>query len=288
MNRNLFYSLAFLYGLIGLTFGKAIEPKESNNREILFIGENRQEYYTLYKNSLHYTLYGPDTIKIYSRKAIPARDQKMHSFGYQIILNKKDTIQTKFKKRIYSKISSAEHKRHGYSSAGIYSLPIPFGKHELELMPLSGSSRPVLVRMIIHPLKRDKGRGKFVLPDSEIPLFYINFGEKKVRYLQLDYWNQLKFTVEKPKRIKAICRLKYFEDMSKTQNYRLQLSKDGEVIKTFFIQTEQSSEKLLLDNSSLDIGVSNSIDIELNPGNYTFELLENKRSVYLRVMEYEF
>ena len=288
MNRNLFYSLAFLYGLIGLTFGKAIEPKESNNREILFIGENRQEYYTLYKKSLHYTLYGPDTIKIYSRKAIPARDQKMHSFGYQIILNKKDTIQTKFKKRIYSKISSAEHKRHGYSSAGIYSLPIPFGKHELELMPLSGSSRPVLVRMIIHPLKRDKGRGKFVLPDSEIPLFYINFGEKKVRYLQLDYWNQLKFTVEEPKRIKAICRLKYFEDMSKTQNYRLQLSKDGEVIKTFFIQTEQSSEKLLLDNSSLDIGVSNSIDIELNPGNYTFELLENKRSVYLRVMEYEF
>ena len=288
MNRNLFYSLAFLYGLIGLTFGKAIEPKESNNREILFIGENRQEYYTLYKKSLHYTLYGPDTIKIYSRKAIPARDQKMHSFGYQIILNKKDTIQTKFKKRIYSKISSAEHKRHGYSSAGIYSLPIPFGKHELELMPLSGSSRPVLVRMIIHPLKRDKGRGKFVLPDSEIPLFYINFGEKKVRYLQLDYWNQLKFTVEEPKRIKAICRLKYFEDMSKTQNYRLQLSKDGEVIKTFFIQTEQSSEKLLLDNSSLDIGVSNSIDIELDPGNYTFELLEDKRSVYLRVMEYEF
>ena len=288
MNRNLFYSLAFLYGLIGLTFGKAIEPKELNNREILFIGENRQEYYTLYKKSLHYTLYGPDTIKIYSRKAIPARDQKMHSFGYQIILNKKDTIQTKFKKRIYSKISSAEHKRHGYSSAGIYSLPIPFGKHELELMPLSGSSRPVLVRMIIHPLKRDKGRGKFVLPDSEIPLFYINFGEKKVRYLQLDYWNQLKFTVEKLKRIKAICRLKYFEDMSKTQNYRLQLSKDGEVIKTFFIQTEQSSEKLLLDNSSLDIGVSNSIDIELNPGNYTFELLENKRSVYMRVMEYEF
>ena len=288
MNRNLFYSLAFLYGLIGLTFGKAIEPKESNNREILFIGENRQEYYTLYKKSLHYTLYGPDTIKIYSRKAIPARDQKMQSFGYQIILNKKDTIQTKFKKRIYSKISSAEHKRHGYSSAGIYSLPIPFGKHELELMPLSGSSRPVLVRMIIHPLKRDKGRGKFVLPDSEIPLFYINFGEKKVRYLQLDYWNQMKFAVEKPKRIKVICRLKYFEDMSKTQNYRLQLSKDGEVIKTFFIQTEQSSEKLLLDNSSLDIGVSNSIDIELNPGNYTFELLENKRSVYMRVMEYEF
>ena len=87
MNRNLFYSLAFLYGLIGLTFGKAIEPKESNNREILFIGENRQEYYTLYKKSLHYTLYGPDTIKIYSRKAIPARDQKMHSFGYLSLIH---------------------------------------------------------------------------------------------------------------------------------------------------------------------------------------------------------
>ncbi|HJM47177.1 MAG TPA: hypothetical protein QGH56_05090 [Candidatus Marinimicrobia bacterium] len=76
--------------------------------------------------------------------------------------------------------------------------------------------------------------------------------------------------------------------MSKTQNYRLRLSKNGEVINTFFIQTEQSSEKLLLDNSSLDIGVSNSINIELDPGNYTFELLESKRSVYLRVMEYDF
>lgn len=288
MNRNRFYSLAIFYGCIGLIFGKAVEPKEINNREILFVGENRQEYFTLYKSSLHYTVYGPDTIKIYSRKAIPARDHKKHSFGYHLILNKKDTIQTKFKKRIYSKITSAEHKRHGYSSAGIYALPVPFGKHEIELVPLSESSRPVLVRMIIHPFQRDKGRGKFILPESEIPLFYINFGEKKVRYLQLDYWNQMKFTVENTKRIKVTCRLKYFEDMSKTQNYRLRLSKDGEVLKTFFIQTEQSSKKLLLNEFSLDIGVSNKIDIELEPGNYTFELLEDKRSVYLRVMEYEF
>lgn len=288
MSRNLFYSFSIIIGLSGITNGKAVDPKEIDNREILFVGENRQEYFSLYKSSLHFTVYGPDTIKIYARKAIPSRDHEMQSFGYSLVLNEKDTIHTQFKKRIYSKITSSEHKRHGYSSSGIYSLAIPFGKHEIELLPLSKYSRSVLVRMIIHPLKRDKGRGRFILPDSEIPLFYINFGEKKVRYLQLDYWNQLKFSVEKPKRIKAICRLKYFEDMSKTQNYRLQLSENGEVIKTFFIQTEQSSEKLLLDDSPLDIGVSNSIDIELDPGNYTFELLEDKRSVYLRVMEYEF
>jgi|TARA_B100000959_G_scaffold41418_1_gene41495 hypothetical protein len=288
MSRNLFYSFFLIIGLNGITFGKAVDPKEIDRREILFVGENRQEYFSLYKSSLHYTVYGPDTVKIYARKAIPSRDNEIKSFGYSLIIDKEDTLHTQFKKRIYSKITSAEHRRHGYSSAGIYSLPIPFGKHELELIPLSESSRPVLVRMIINPLQRDRGRGKFILPESETPLFFINFGEKKIRYLQLDYWSQLKFSVEKSKRIKVICRLKYFEDMSKTQNYRLRLSKNGEVINTFFIQTEQSSEKLLLDNSSLDIGVSNSINIELDPGNYTFELLESKRSVYLRVMEYDF
>ncbi len=288
MSRNLFYSFFLIIGLNGVTIGKAVDPKEIDRREILFVGENRQEYFSLYKSSLHYTVYGPDTVKIYARKAIPSRDNEIKSFGYSLIIDKEDTLHTQFKKRIYSKITSAEHRRHGYSSAGIYSLPIPFGKHELELIPLSESSRPVLVRMIINPLQRDRGRGKFILPESETPLFFINFGEKKIRYLQLDYWSQLKFSVEKSKRIKVICRLKYFEDMSKTQNYRLRLSKNGEVINTFFIQTEQSSEKLLLDNSSLDIGVSNSINIELDPGNYTFELLESKRSVYLRVMEYDF
>jgi hypothetical protein len=288
MSRNLFYSFFLIIGLNGITFGKAVDPKEIDRREILFVGENRQEYFSLYKSSLHYTVYGPDTVKIYARKAIPSRDNEIKSFGYSLIIDKEDTLHTQFKKRIYSKITSAEHRRHGYSSAGIYSLPIPFGKHELELIPLSESSRPVLVRMIINPLQRDRGRGKFILPESETPLFFINVGEKKIRYLQLDYWSQLKFSVEKSKRIKVICRLKYFEDMSKTQNYRLRLSKNGEVINTFFIQTEQSSEKLLLDNSSLDIGVSNSINIELDPGNYTFELLESKRSVYLRVMEYDF
>ncbi len=288
MSRNLFYSFFLIIGLNAITFGKAVDPKEIDRREILFVGENRQEYFSLYKSSLHYTVYGPDTVKIYARKAIPSRDYEIKSFGYSLVINEEDTLHTQFNKRIYSKITSAEHRRHGYSSAGIYSLPIPFGKHELELIPLSESSRPVLVRMIINPLQRDRGRGKFILPESETPLFFINFGEKKIRYLQLDYWSQLKFSVEKSKRIKVICRLKYFEDMSKTQNYRLRLSKNGEVINTFFIQTEQSSEKLLLDNSSLDIGVSNSINIELDPGNYTFELLENKRSVYLRVMEYDF
>ena len=288
MSRNLFYSFFLIIGINGITIGKAVDPKEIDRREILFVGENRQEYFSLYKSSLHYTVYGPDTVKIYARKAIPSRDNEIKSFGYSLIIDKEDTLHTQFNKRIYSKITSAEHRRHGYSSAGIYSLPIPFGKHELELIPLSESSRPVLVRMIINPLQRDRGRGKFILPESETPLFFINFGEKKIRYLQLDYWNQLKFSVEKPKRIKVICRLKYFEDMSKTQNYRLRLSKNGEAINTFFIQTEQSSEKLLLDNFSLDIGVSNSINIELDPGDYTFELLENKRSVYLRVMEYDF
>jgi hypothetical protein len=241
MSRNLFYSFFLIIGLNGITIGKAVDPKEIDRREILFIGENRQEYFSLYKSSLHYTVYGPDTVKIYARKAIPSRDNEIKSFGYSLIIDKEDTLHTQFNKRIYSKITSAEHRRHGYSSAGIYSLPIPFGKHELELIPLSELSRPVLVRIIIHPLQRDRGRGKFILPESETPLFFINFGEKKIRYLQLDYWNQLKFSVEKPKRIKVICRLKYFEDMSKTQNYRLRLSKNGEAINTFFIQTEQSS-----------------------------------------------
>ncbi|MEC7927270.1 MAG: hypothetical protein VX767_03460 [Candidatus Neomarinimicrobiota bacterium] len=288
MNRNLFYSLSLLVCLNGFTIGKAVEPKEINNREILFVGENRQEYFSLYKSSLHYTVYGIDTVNIYSRKAIPSLDHKMHTFGYSLVLNKKDTIHTQFNERIYSKITSAEHKRHGYSSVGIYSLPIPFGKHEIELLPLSKSSRAVMVRMIIHPSKRDKGRGKFVLPDSETPLYYINFGEKRVRYLQLDYWNQMKFSINKTKRIKVICRLKYFEDMSKTQNYRLSLSKNAEVLKTYFIQTELSSENLILDESPLTISTSKSIDIELDPGYYTFELLDEKRAVYLRVMEYEF
>jgi len=288
MSRNLFYSFFLIISFIGITIGKAVDPKEIDSREILFVGENRQEYFSLYKSSLHFTVYGPDTVKIYARKAIPSREHEMQSFGYSLVLNEKDTIHTQFKKRLYSKITSAEHKRHGYSSAGIYSLPIPFGKHEIELLPLSKYSRSVLVRMIIHPLKRDKGRGKFVLPDSETPLYYINFGEKRVRYLQLDYWNQMKFSINKTKRIKVICRLKYFEDMSKTQNYRLSLSKNAEVLKTYFIQTELSSENLILNESPLTISTSKSIDIELDPGYYTFELLDEKRAVYLRIMEYEF
>jgi len=287
MNLNLSYKYILFFSLIGLSFGKAVDPKEISNREILIVGENRQEYFSLYSSSLNFVVYGPDTIKIYARKAIPARDRKVHSFGYHLVLNKKDTISTSFNKRIYSKITSAEHKRHGYSSAGIYTFPIPTGKHKIEMLPLSKSSRPVMVRMIIHPQNRDRGRGKFILPDSETPLYYINFGEKKVRYLQLDYWNQMKFSIDSAKRIKVICRLKYFEDMSKEQNYRLQLSKEGEIIKTFFIKTEQSSEFLQLDGIPLDISVSKSIDIELDSGSYTFELLDEKRSVYLRVMEYE-
>ncbi|HJM47176.1 MAG TPA: hypothetical protein QGH56_05085 [Candidatus Marinimicrobia bacterium] len=182
MSRNLFYSFFLIIGLNGITFGKAVDPKEIDRREILFVGENRQEYFSLYKSSLHYTVYGPDTVKIYARKAIPSRDNEIKSFGYSLIIDKEDTLHTQFKKRIYSKITSAEHRRHGYSSAGIYSLPIPFGKHELELIPLSESSRPVLVRMIINPLQRDRGRGKFILPESETPLFFIDFGEKKIRY----------------------------------------------------------------------------------------------------------
>jgi len=287
MSQNRFYSILFLSVFCGLGFGKSVDPVELENREILVVGENRQEYFSLYPSSLHYTVYGPDTVKLIARRAIPSRDHKIHTFGYTLVLDKTDTIRTKFKKRIYSKISSIEHKRHGYSSAGIYLLPIPEGKHEIEIMPETKYSRKVLMRVIIHPSFRDKGRGKFVLPDSETPLFYIHFGQKKVRYLQLDYWNQMKFSISNTKRIKAICRLKYFEDMSKSQNYRLRLTKDDTVLTTYFIQTEPSSEKLYLDELPLDIGVSNSIDIELEPGNYILELLDENRSVYLRVMEYE-
>lgn len=287
MNQNLYFKFFILICLVGTLFGKVTFPNEIHKREILFVGEKRVEYYTLYKSNLTYTVYGPDSIKIYSRKAIPSRDNKVHSFGYRAVIDYKDTVNASFNKRIYSKIKSSEHKRHGYSSAGIQEIFIPPGKHNLELIPLTDSSRPVLIRTVIHPYKRDKGKGKFISPESETPLFFINFGEKKVRYLRLDSSNQMRFSLSESSRIKAICRLKYFDDMSNTQNYRLGLIKDGELLKTFVIQSEQSSKNLLLNENPLYVGEPNILEIELETGSYSFELLDENRSVYIRAMKYE-
>ena len=272
-----------------MILGKAVSPKENEeNREILYIGEKSTEYFSLFKSSLNYTIYGPDTLKVYSRLKIPLLDRKSHSFGYYIILNKKDTVKTKYDKRIYSKVSSTEYKRHGFSSAGIYSLPIPPGKHEIELKPLNGANDYILVRMIIHPSLRDKGKGRFIWPDSDTPFYYISFENKRVRYLRLDTGNPLMFTIDKTKRIKLICRLKYLPEMSHVQNFRLDLSRKNEFLKTYLVQTELSDEKLLLDGTPLGIGKSKSMDIELEPGNYSLKIMDENNSVYVRVMEYEF
>ena len=287
MNQNLYFKFFNLFFIGAVLFGKALSPNEMNTREILSIGEKRVEYHTLYKTKLSYTVYGPDTIKIYSRKAIPSRDSKLHSFGYRFVLDKRDTISTNYNKRIYSKVRSSEHKRHGYSSAGIEEFVIPSGKHQVELIPLDKLSRPVLIRMMINPFKRDKGRGEFINPESETPLFYINFGGKKVRYLRIDHGNQMRFSLDRSYRTKAICRLKYLDNMSKTQSYRLGLFKNEELIKTFVIKSEQSSRNLFLNENQLDIGDPNNLEIELEKGSYTFEILDKDRSVYLRFMKYE-
>ena len=96
------------------------------------------------------------------------------------------------------------------------------------------------------------------------------------------------FTIDKTKRIKLICRLKYLPEMSHVQNFRLDLSRQNEFLKTYLVQTKLSDEKLLLDGTPLDIGKSKSMDIELEPGNYSLIIMDENKSVYMRVMEYEF
>ena len=108
MSQTVYYKFVILF-LVFITIsnlkGKLLRP--SNNRkdkEILLINSKRRVYYPIKDTGLVYNVSGPNRIEFISRYPVLGKKKKSHSYSYNIVLNKTDTIDVNHKYKVQSKI----------------------------------------------------------------------------------------------------------------------------------------------------------------------------------------
>ncbi|MBC8175543.1 MAG: hypothetical protein H8E82_07815 [Candidatus Marinimicrobia bacterium] len=289
MNRNRFYKI-FLF-LIGFSvlFGKSINPVEKDKKEILIINGKRRTYYQIHGNSLHYEIHGPKRIEIICRRAVPRRDKKEKTFGYKLILDESNPITVQHNENISRGVKSSQHPGHGYTHSGKYFLNIPDGKHTITLEPLEKRSSPVLIRILMERFRKDKGDRKFIESTTEAALKHLKINKKKLRYFELTDKISVEFELTGPRWFEVYSRLAFEDWMANEGSYRLRIIKDGKELGTYFFTTEKSEQSIIVEDKTLVPGKWRSCEVDVKAGKYQYsiELLDKNKKVYIRCLEYE-
>ena len=284
MNQNqLFKVVISIILLNSIVWTETVEPNEKDRLEILSIEENRRAYFHLIDKPLNYRVYGPDTLEVITRLAIPKKEKSEVKYSFQVSL---DGEITKFEKvsKIYSKVKSSQHPAHGYTSSQVERIFIPKGKHNLIMYPDDKHKR-ILTRVVSHPEKRDKGAGLFIKQIGRKPRL-VSIGDKQIRYYELSNSEPFQFIVGDATRIKVITRLLFSDEMGTEENYRVSISSEN-IVGSVFSYTVSRSYKYTIDGDNVVPGGSKSFMFELSQGQYDLKLLDEEKTVLIRVLEYE-
>ncbi|MBC8478996.1 MAG: hypothetical protein H8D46_00915 [FCB group bacterium] len=289
MNLNQFFKTLLILPICAVfLLGSTLIPVEEDKKEILNIGDKRRTYYQLHTETLNYTVTGPRTLEIIARKAVPRKLEDATDYGYFITLDENEPIEVTYKKKKSASINSPRHPGHSYTRSGTYNLTIPAGEHTLTLKPQQKRSSPVLIRIIVQTDHTVRGEGAFVTPVTREHPDHLIISDKSIRYFSLTAQSPIMLELDGPGRLEIISRLAFEDWMTDEAPYRLRVSIGDQVIGTYFFITEKSEVSLIQEDKARVPGKWRSCEFELQTGRkqYTVELLDPDKKVYIRALEY--
>ena len=292
MSQTVYYKIliSFLvFVAISDLNGKLLRP--SNNRkdkEILLINSKRRVYYPIKDSGLIYNISGPNRIEFISRYPVLRKKKKSHSYSYNIVLNKTDTIDVNHKYKVQSKIKSVQHPKHSYTFSGNYFINIPKGQHTIELIKRKKSKYPVLVRVLSKEFESLGKKQKVLNPMIHKDGVLLDISGKRVQYYECSNEIPLQVKASGPSTLRILSRLQFSEIMGNEESYRIHVMNGKKVEGTYYFNTERSSSSSINNRSDKVPGKWRSCEIKVPKGSYTYniEISDKGKTVLTRFILY--
>ncbi len=283
--KNKKYIIFILFCIF--TFGKEILPLEKESVENLEINGKYRNYFTTKDNNLHFEVDGPKYYKLISRCAIPQDLNEIVNFRFEIKVGNEYNSTAHHSQKLYKKVKSNKHPGYGYTSSGNDIVYVPAGSHTISLQPID-EKNPIVFRLITHHKHPRNGDYEVVFGLDNQVVHHLKVGNNSLPYTLLDSETNFDIEVEGPCYLDIVSRLVFENTHSESGSYILVVQKDNRDFRTFHLQTEESENSSIIENSEIVPGKWRTNQIKVPNGKHKYSINSDNdlQSVYIRCLKH--
>jgi poly-gamma-glutamate system protein len=250
----------------------AVAPEKEVEKTCLQDAGNRFTYRTLdEKTATVYEISGPRDLKIVSRYLFAAGDPESVPFTITCTVDGQEKVRKTFRARRHEGMTTCDLDEIASHLHRVLT-KVPGGKHEVGLTASAEGSGKVVVRLFRKTLKKATGTVPFQ-PAGYAEIATIQFASgSQSKYYRFVENTPLEFSLTGPTTLKIHTRLDFDETMNGTQDYGLEVLRDGEPYRTFQFHTDKLSTAVYLERPDILPGERKTISLEVPRGHHNFTM----------------
>ena len=292
MNQIVYYKSKYLALLILLCLpieARLLKPSmNGEQKEILIINSKRRLYYPVNDEGIQYLIQGPVRLEFISRYPVLKKKKVRHTYRYNIVLNKKDTVKVNHRYKTQKSIRSVQHPKHSYTFSGNYYINLGKGSHQVQIIKGENLKYPVLLRVLAKEFESLGDNKKTIVPMVYQRAVKLVSKQKEIEYFECTSELPLQIEVKGVKTLRIMNRLEFSDIMGNEDVYRLRISEGMKIIGTYYFNSERSSESTITGKEDIVPGKWRSCDISVPIGShiYTVEVADKGKTVFTRFILY--
>ena len=290
MNQTVLFRILLLFAGYSALSAELLKPTiGGEEKEILKIAGKRRMYTILRQDSLVYQVNGPARIELITRYPSPDKSNKSQPFSYQLVIDNEEPITINHRYKLQKSIRSVQHPSHYYTYSGNYFINIGDGNHKLTMSANADQKYPVLLRVIKKSFKTSLNNINELRPMVFQTNSTVVVSGKDISYYDLKNGRPLQLEINGSKILRIFSRLLFESQMGEIDSYRIRVKSGSEILGTYYMSTERSSDSTIEGQSDKVPGKWRTCEVTIPEGKHVIsvELVEKERSVLTRFQEFK-
>ena len=290
MNQTVLFRILLLFAGYSALSAELLKPTiGGEEKEILKIAGKRRMYTILRQDSLVYQVNGPARIELITRYPSPDKSNKSQPFSYQLVIDNEEPITINHRYKLQKSIRSVQHPSHYYTYSGNYFINIGDGNHKLTMSANADQKYPVLLRVIKKSFKTSLNNINELRPMVFQTNSTVVVSGKDISYYDLKHGRPLQLEINGSKILRIFSRLLFESQMGEIDSYRIRVKSGSEILGTYYMSTERSSDSTVKGHSDKVPGKWRTCEVTIPKGKnvISVELVEKERSVLTRFQEFK-
>ncbi len=216
-------------------------------------------------------LRGPRRLKIVTRYLFGESDPSPQSYTLRVIMDGREILRRAYHSGTLESVSLCGQDG-DVSALRKSSLRIPTGKHELQIFAETAGGGRVAARFYRESKTRQAKDIAFA-PEQFDGLYHLQFASgKQSSYYHFSEGEPLAFSVKGPTTLKIYSRLDFDHTMNGSQNYSLEVLRDGESVGVFHYHAKKLSGAAYVERPEILPGARKLLRVTVPRGVHNFEM----------------
>ncbi|MCP4550120.1 MAG: hypothetical protein GY835_26975 [bacterium] len=254
------------------TSWRNVTPRDDGGKVCIEVQGESFDYYRLSEDRpVVLRVRGPRRLKIVTRYLFSPDDPTTQNYNMRILVDGAEVLSRAVTGRVLDGPRLCEGEG-AVAALRKSTLSIPTGLHDIQIFGTAPGSGQIVARFF-RESKKEAAKDVSYAPESYDAVYHLQFASgKQSTYYHFSADAPLVFTVKGPTSLKVYTRLDFDHTMNGSQNYSLELLRDGEPVNVFHYHSSKLSSAAYIERPDILPGDRKLLRISVPRGEHRYEL----------------